>query len=581
MPDTGAARGAGTEGRAWIDGRPPAPARPGRYETAERDERIPVRDGTLLAARIFEPVLPPGSPPQPAIVVANGYAANDYRLHPNLRRLAGHGYPVVAARLRGVGDSGGTGGLYERYGEDGYDLVEWTAGQPFCDGRVGMAGASLLGISQWLAARLRPPHLVVIAPDDAATDTYGYLWHQAGMEPGPGRRRRAEVPGVESEYGQAEREPWFGPFWQERALLREDVQDLARAGLPALTSTGWDSYLVDSGSRAFTWMREAGAGPRARLVIGPWRHSGAFTSEAVSYDTAPGDGVRPRTGFEIQLLWFDRWLRGLDNGIAAEPPVQIFVQGPDQWRYERDWPLPDERRLRLFLSGERSGTAASRNDGSLAAVLPPGPAAAAYDFDPQTSRNPAAVSGPVLEMTGDGPPRPRPSVLPPGARRPHGRLLLDKTPYEAQALTWTSRVLAAPAEITGFPRLVLWAAVSDPAADFVAELTDVAPAPGGFTSVQVTRGYLRARHQFSRTGPVPLPPGDVHRFDIELQPTSYVFPAGHRIRFTVQGAAIDPSLGLAWQGPGLGRRPFTVTVHAGPDRASYAEIPVIGDDPGL
>jgi predicted acyl esterase len=143
-------------------------------------------------------------------------------------------------------------------------------------------------------------------------------------------------------------------------------------------------------------------------------------------------------------------------------------------------------------------------------------------------------------------------------------------------------VLARPAEITGFARLVLWASVSAPEADFVAELTDAAPAPGGgWMSVQVTRGYLRAAAQFSTAGPVALNPGDVYRFEIEMQPTSYVVPAGHRVRVTVQGAAIDPAIDVAWQGPGLGLRPFTVTVHAGPGRASYAGIPFIGADPGL
>jgi predicted acyl esterase len=116
----------------------------------------------------------------------------------------------------------------------------------------------------------------------------------------------------------------------------------------------------------------------------------------------------------------------------------------------------------------------------------------------------------------------------------------------------------------------------------VAELTDVAPGrAGAWTSTQITRGYLRAQAQFSRTGPTALAPDDVYRFEIELQPTSYVVPAGHRVRFAVQGAAIDPALDLAFQGPGLGRHPFTVTVHTGPDHASYAEIPFIGADPGL
>jgi putative CocE/NonD family hydrolase len=110
---------------------------------------------------------------------------------------------------------------------------------------------------------------------------------------------------------------------------------------------------------------------RAKLVIGPWRHGAAFTStDALGYEVAPGKQIRPYSGADLQLMWLDRWLRHEPNAIDTEPPVQIFVQGPDQWRYERDWPLLDERRLRLYLSPEPSGTAASRNDGSLAPELP-------------------------------------------------------------------------------------------------------------------------------------------------------------------------------------------------------------------
>jgi predicted acyl esterase len=160
-------------------------------------------------------------------------------------------------------------------------------------------------------------------------------------------------------------------------------------------------------------------------------------------------------------------------------------------------------------------------------------------------------------MVADGDPVIADTVLPPGAQRVNGRLIIDKTPYEAQALTWTSTVLARPAEITGYPRLVLWAQVSRPDADFIAELTDVAPGPdGGWTSTQITRGYLRARAQFSATGPTDLDPGDVNRIRC-------------------------PAIDVSWHGPGLGEHPFSVTVHTGPDAASYAEIPVIGDDPAL
>jgi hypothetical protein len=185
-------------------------------------------------------------------------------------------------------------------------------------------------------------------------------------------------------------------------------------------------------------------------------------------------------------------------------------------------------------------------------------------------------------MVADGEPTLKETILPAGARREHGRLIMDKAGYEAQAVTWTSPELPAPTEITGYPRLVLWASVSRPEADFIAELTDVAPlADGTWSSTQITRGYLRAGAQFSRTGPVELDPGAVCRYDIELQPTSYVVPAGHRIRFTVQGAAVDPAIDVSWHGPGLGEQPFTVTISTGPEYASYAEVPVIGSVPAL
>ncbi len=575
-------RGAGTDDRLWVDGLRPATIDDAHYEIAERPAGIPMRDGVTLAAIVIEPVLPDDGQLPPSIVVTNGYSGVDTMFLPYLRELAARGYAVVLARLRGVPPSEGKAGFYENFGPDGHDVIEWTAKQPFTNGKVGMVGASLLGISQWLAAKEQPEHLVVVAPDDSPSDTYRYLWYVGGMDPGPGRKRRDEVPGVESEYSLAISNPWENDFWRERSATREDIQNLARSGLPALMSTGWDSYMVDSASRPYTWMRSAGAGSRVKLVIGPWRHSAMFSGSSLGDEPAPGEMILPYRGFDLQLMWLDRWLRGIDNGIDAEPPVLIYVQGPDQWRQEADWPLPDEKRVKLYLTAAPSGTVASLHDGSLAWNLAP-PASHPYAYDPQTSANPVDVSSPNMVLVADGEPRLGPDNLPPGATRPYGRLIMDKSAYESQALTWTGAALPQPTEITGYPKLVIWAAVSRPEASFVAELTDVAPAPNGtgnWTSTQITRGYLRADAQFSRTGPTPLHPDDVYRFEMELQPTSYVVGAGHRVRVTLQGAAIDPNLDLNWQGPGLNREPFSFTIHTGPDRASFIEIPVIGEEPG-
>jgi uncharacterized protein len=573
-------RGAGTDDRLWIEkGRPTSNGAP--YEITERPVRIPMRDGIALAGLVIEPLLPEGHDPPPSIVVTNGYSGIDAMFLPYFRELAACGYPMVVTRLRGVPPSEGIAGFYENFGPDGHDVIEWTAAQPFTNGRIGMVGASLLAISQWLAARERPEHLVVIAPDDSPSDTYQYLWYVGGTEPGPGRKRRDEVPGVESEYTLAMANPWFNDFWRARSVIREDVEALAREGLPVLMSTGWDSYMVDSASRPFTWMRAAGAGNRVRLVIGPWRHGSMFSRQRLSDDDAPGEGILPYTGFQLQKMWLDRWLRHEANGIDEDPPVLIFVQGPDEWRFESDWPLPDEQRVKLFLTPDTSGTVSSLNDGSLSRKLVTA-SAEHYNFDPATSRFPVDVSMPNVVMVADGQPSVVAEDLPDGAARVNGRLIMDKTAYEAQALTWTSDRVADPTEITGFPILIIWASVTRPDALFVAELTDVGPADdGGWTSIQVTRGYLRAEAQFSRTGPTALSGEDIFRFQIELQPTSYVIATGHRIRLTLQGAAIDPTLDICWQGPGLNADPFSFTVHSGPNCASYIEIPFVGDNPTI
>jgi uncharacterized protein len=386
------------------------------------------------------------------------------------------------------------------------------------------------------------------------------------------------VPGVESEYGLAAEHPWFDAFWRERSATRGDIQELTRSGLPALTSTGWDSYLVDAASRAFTWMREAGAGPRARLVIGPWGHAAMFSDTSMLGEEPPGALLEPYRGAELQRMWLDRWLRDEESELDDLPPVQIFVQGPDRWRFEAGWPLPDENRVVLHLSADRSGTSGSRNDGRVAESPDDQAAVAVYEFDPATAANPVAISTPRMVLSPDAPPRVEEPDLPAGARRPYGRLLMDKSGYEGSALTWTTGVLAHPCEITGYPVLEVDAAVSHPDAAFVVELTDVAPDGTGWTSTQITRGYLQADAAFSRTGPTAVDPAEVHRYRIELSPTSYVVPAGHRVRVVLQGAPVDPALDLAWQGPGLCSHPYTITVHTGPD-GSRVELPVVGADP--
>ena len=96
----------------------------------------------------------------------------------------------------------------------------------------------------------------------------------------------------------------------------------------------------------------SGLAARSRLIIGPWSHldlSGSFPDRefgpTASRQAIDLDG--------LQLRWFDRWVKGIENGIEDEEPVRIFVMGADPWRDEHDWPLPDTRLHRLLPAQRR------------------------------------------------------------------------------------------------------------------------------------------------------------------------------------------------------------------------------------
>jgi putative CocE/NonD family hydrolase len=123
----------------------------------ERNVAVPMRDGTRLRADVYRPE---DTSPVPAILVRLPYDKDELlqqwnAIHPI--RAAESGYAVVFQDTRGRFRSEGDFEPYVHEGADGYDSVEWVARQPWCNGRVGMTGASYFGMAQWLAAVARPP----------------------------------------------------------------------------------------------------------------------------------------------------------------------------------------------------------------------------------------------------------------------------------------------------------------------------------------------------------------------------------------------------------------------------------------
>ena len=119
------------------------------------DQAVPMRDGTRLSADIYLP--DDGDGPWPVLLARSPYDNN--LLWEVGCYWAQNGYVYVAQDVRGRYDSDGGFVPWVNETDDGYDTLEWIGRQSWCNGNVGMTGASYLGQVQWQAAFTQHPLL--------------------------------------------------------------------------------------------------------------------------------------------------------------------------------------------------------------------------------------------------------------------------------------------------------------------------------------------------------------------------------------------------------------------------------------
>src|SRR2546423_10675314 len=114
--------------------------------------KIPMRDNVELNATLYLPKTPDGSLPKtPVVFTLTPYISDSY--HARGAYFASHGYVFALVDVRGRGNSGGEFEPFANDPRDGYDVVEWLAKQPFCDGKLAMWGGSYAGFDQWATAK--------------------------------------------------------------------------------------------------------------------------------------------------------------------------------------------------------------------------------------------------------------------------------------------------------------------------------------------------------------------------------------------------------------------------------------------
>lgn len=578
------------------------------YQVSQaNDVPAPMRDGVELMTDIYRP---DAGGRVPALLAYSCYP----RQMQNLRAPAGvieagasdffvpRGYAHVIANARSTSGSGGTWGMLDSAERDDlYDLIEWVAAQPWCDGNVGMLGISYFAMAQIAAAASRPPHLKAIFALGTNESVFDVIWHHGLLSSGffstwisavgilggksstfwrskalelagqvfSNSRVHAKLAHVNGEAAVTmlksvlrshyPDEP-FGRIWQQACVEhptydafwadRDCTVALADVDIPVYLGCDWDNVVMHLPGTFTSWKALA-RNPSVRMGLLP--EGGLnWPWESMHYEA---------------LAWYDHWLKGIDTGILGEPPVRVYVRNGEGYRDEPAWPLKRAEVRKLYLAPGPSGGAESINDGRLVWDAPSG------KIDPTIYTYP----DPAWTFPGLGSAVRGNSGLPHDTRR---------------IMTFCTDAFDQDLEVTGPSVLHLWAASSAEETQFILRVMDV---PSLTPELQqaistldiappaqmVTEGWLKASHReldpelsgeltphHTHAHPEPLVPGEIYQFAVEIWPTSWVFRAGHRLRLDIM--TLDQS-GLHY----FGQLNGTDTFFHDQLRPSHLSLPVI------
>lgn len=537
----------------------------------EKDIYVQMRDGVRLAINVYRPDAPGKFP---ALLAMSSYGKDEMELllppQPLNKSAVWDGnleagdYTEIVPRgyVHVIGDNRGSG--YSEgespgpAGQDYYDLIEWMAQQPWCDGNVGMIGYSAFSGAQISAAVQQPPHLKAIFVSHVGAGGYegtyrggiialmGYgVWYGRHGTSGVAarnvvstmvktlpkeelERRRQELlnhpdikhypnvyhlllyPQKNPGFFDALMNPYNGPYWQQREVNLDRIKiPVHVVGKVAHQTMGyWDVYL---GVKTPKKLLVKPNGPEER----PWRED-----------------------LEDIIRWYDYWLKGNDTGMMDEPPIKLFVMGENRYRYLNEWPIPGVEYMKCYLR---------RWEG--------------LSFQPELYQDePDAFIQQPLHLSNK-----RDSVI------------------------YLSPPLDEDLEVIGQAAINFYASIDQDDTNWLVKLFDVSPSG---REERVARGYLKASHRaldpekskpylphhpHTRESCKAIEPGEINEYNVSLQIISNIFLKGHQIKLTIESleSPRDPELQIHYH-PIVNHSKTTVhKVYRNRKYQSHLMLPVI------
>lgn len=525
-------------------------ARPEKIAPGASEVFADMRDGVKLAGNLY---LPSGPGPFPCVVQRTPYGKDAMFASPaGAKKYTDGGYAYLVQDVRGKGRSEGFYQAFLNDAFDGYDTIEWMAKQPWCNGRIGITGASAMGYTTMLAATMNPPHLraayAVVTPSTRLTGTYiGGAFKQKDS----GDWSRAQgVPEATIAFS-AQNYP-ASSYWD-----RTEIGDQRKyISIPTYQYGGWYDIFNEGNVRNFMFLQHqgaAGARGNQKLEMGPFGH-GPLSGD-MSYPAGGGIG-NAQGGADSEMRWWEYWLKGVNNGIMDEPPVKIYmmagarkgsVSPKNRWMYFGDWP-PAPRVVNYYLHETGLLSTSSPDAGS---------AARTYSFDPA---------------------KPVPTLG--GANLTFDRGPMDQRPIGSRGdyLRFETPVLEKDVVIAGPVSMDLWAATDGPDTDFMVKLVDVYP--DGYEAI-VLDSALRTRYRHGRGQDEVsmMTPGAPEKLNLDLWDTALTFEKGHKIAVHVTSSNyprfdVNPNTG---ENPGKDARSRIArnTIFMDREKPSLIRLPVI------
>src|SRR5271163_1680985 len=384
----------------------------------DRDLVVTAWDGAGMATDVYRPA---GHGPFPVLLERTPYNKSAPSRSERTAAVAaprsraevadyfvGRGYAVVYQDCRGRYHSEGGFTKYLSDAEDGVDAVAWLTRQGWCDGKIGTMGLSYAAHTQAALGCLAPPGLACQLLDcggfsnafqggirqGGAFELKQATWAynnaiadskdpavKAALRAQDIKQWFARMPwhkgdspvAAAPEYEDYLFEQWshgnFDDYWKQPGIYAEGCYG-RYADVPMVHLSGWYDPYARTAMENYAGLVGGKRGP-VRLVLGPWTHGDRSLSFAGDVEFGPKatlDGNLAEDFFDARRRWFDCWVKGIDNGVAGEPAVRVFVMGGGSgrrnedgrldhggfWRTADAWPLPETEFNRFYLHPGRS-----------------------------------------------------------------------------------------------------------------------------------------------------------------------------------------------------------------------------------